>query len=77
MANAYSVTIKSIATDGTNLFVTISIFDGLHTLPDITPVFPVGTPAEDIRSYVQTIADNQPALAADLGDLVSLTIAGA
>jgi len=77
MANAYKVTIKSISTDGTNLFVEVSIFDGEHTLPSIFPVFPVGTTAATIRAYVQVIANNQPTLTRDLQDLVNLSIAGA
>lgn len=77
MANAYKVTIKSIVSDGTNLFVEISIFDGSHTCPSIFPVFPVGTAASTINSYVQTIANNQPTLTQDIANLVNTTVAGA
>lgn len=76
MASPYIVAIKSITTDGTNLFVTLSIFDGVHTFPDITPVFPADTTADQINAYVQTVADNRPALSADIGDLVNKTVQG-
>lgn len=77
MANAYKATITNIGTDGTNLFVEVSVFDGLHTLPPLRPVFPVGTTAAAIRAYVQTLADNQPALSQDIADIVGVTLAGA
>ena len=77
MANGYRVTIKNISTDGTNLFVEISIFDGLRTLPSIFPVFPVGTSAADITAYAQVVANNGPTLTRDLQDLVNSSVAGA
>lgn len=77
MANAYKVTINSISTDGTNLFVELSVFDGIHTLPLLRPVFAVGTTAAAIQAYAQAIANNQPALAADIGALVNTTLTGA
>lgn len=77
MANAYKVTIKGITTDGTNLFVEVSIFDGVHTMPSIFPVFPVGTSAAIISAYVQSIADSQPTLAGGIADLVNTTVTGA
>lgn len=77
MANAYRVTITSISTDGTNLFLELSVFDGLHTFPLLRPAFPVGTSATTIRAYVQAIADNQPTLSQDIADLVSVTLVGA
>lgn len=70
MATKYRVKINSIATDGTNLFLEIGVFDGEHTFPPIRPSFPVGTTAATITAYVQQIADNTPTLAADIGDLV-------
>lgn len=77
MPNRYSVKVNSISTDGTNLFCEVSVFNGLHTLPPLRPVFPVGTSAASILAYLQTIADNQPALTGDIGDLVNRTINGA
>lgn len=77
MANAYKVTIQGISTDGTNIYVDLSIFDGSHTLPTITPTFPVGTTAAAIQAYAQAIANNQPTLAGDIGDLVNTTVVGA
>lgn len=74
---AFKATINSIGTDQTNLFVEVSVFDGEHTLPPLRPVFPVGTSAATIRAYVQQIADNRPALAADIADIVGLTLTGA
>lgn len=76
MANPYSVSIRSISTDGTNLYVSIGIFDGLHTLPPIMPVFPVGTSAATIQSYMQNIANNQPTLTQDIANLVNTSIQG-
>lgn len=76
MANPCKVTIRSISTDGTNLFLVAEIFDGVHRLPDITPSFAVGTTATDIRAYIQAIADSQPTLTKDIADLVHVTISG-
>lgn len=74
MANGYKVRIDSIATDGTNLFVTLNINDGAHALPPITPVFPVGTTAATITSYIQTIANNGPTLTSDIAALVGSSV---
>lgn len=77
MANGYVVRIDSISTDGTNMFVTISIFDGAHQLPPITAVFPVATStAAQIKTYVNTIATNGSSLSSDFSALVGYTIAG-
>lgn len=76
MANSYKVTIQSIATDGTNLFLEISISDGTKTMPTLRPVFPVGTSAADINAYAQAIANNQPILSADIVTLVNTSILG-
>lgn len=70
MANGYKVVIDNISTDGTNLYVTISVNDGTHQFPQITPVFPVGTSAATITAYVQAIATNGPTLTADIAALV-------
>lgn len=76
MANPYSVTITSIATDGTNLYVSASVSDGTHTIPSITPVFPVGTSASTIKAYFQVVANNQPVLTSDIAVLVNTVILG-
>lgn len=77
MANPYKATIRSISTDGTNLFLEVEVFDGSRTLPYLYPTFPVGTAAATITSYVQTIANNQPALTADIEALVNSVVIGA
>jgi len=76
MPPTYRVKVVSISTDGTNLFFEVSIFDGVHTLPYIYPVFPVGTSAATITTYLQTIADNRPALSADIEALVGTGVTG-
>lgn len=77
MPVAYRVKIKSISTDGTNLYLEIEIFNGLHTLPTLRPSFPVGTAASDITSYIQTIANNQPVLDQAIADLVNTEVISA
>jgi hypothetical protein len=74
MAVKFRVKVKSISTDGTNLFLEVEIFDGLHTLPPLRPSFPVETTAATIQSYLQTIADNRPSLPADIADLVNTEV---
>lgn len=76
MANGYKVRIDSITTDGTNLFVTILINDGIHGLPPITPVFPVGTSAAAITAYVQAVATAGPTLTSDISTIVGSTVSG-
>jgi hypothetical protein len=76
MANPYSVTIQNVVTDGTNIYVTLSVFDGLHTLPPMTADFPAAATAAQIQSYAQTVANNQPALSASIAALVNLTLSG-
>lgn len=76
MANPYRVFIRSISTDGTNIYVEAEIFDGLHAFPPIRPSFLVGTTAATINSYFQTVANNQPVLNATLGALVGTFING-
>ena len=77
MANGYKVRIDSIGTDGTNYFVTLSINDGVHALPPITPVFPVTMTVAQIDAYIQVIADNGSTLAADVAALSGKTYTGA
>lgn len=77
MANAYRVTVKSAVTDGTNIFLEVEIFSGTQTFQLIRPTFKFGTTAATIQAYLQTIANNQPALAADIGTLINVPIIGA
>lgn len=74
MPSGYRVTIDSIASDGTNLFLEVRISSGSTTFPLIRPVFPVGTPASEITSYIQNIADNAPTLSADIAVLVGSSV---
>lgn len=77
MANPYSVNIKGIVDDGTNIYVEMSICTGPTTSPSIFPVFPHGTSAAVIKAYAQGIANAQPTLDAGIGVLVSTIIQGA
>lgn len=77
MANGFKVKIDSISTDGTNLFVTASIFNGTNTLPPITPIFDDSTTAAQIDTYMQTIADNGASLPAVIVPLVGKVYTGA
>jgi hypothetical protein len=70
------VTIKSIASDGTNLFLDVEVFNGDTTLPILRPIFPVGTSASTIQDYLEVIANNRPTLAADIAALVNSTVVG-
>lgn len=70
MAKA-QVTVKSIASDGSNLFLEIEVFNGDVTESLIRPVFPVGTSLATIRSYLQTIANNRPTISSDLVPLIN------
>lgn len=67
---ACKVTIDSIASDGTNLFVEMRISDGTTTFPTIRPVFPADTGAGTIQSYASNIASNLPTLPASIAALV-------
>lgn len=77
MANGFKLRIDSIATDGTNLFFTISVFNGTNTLPPITPIFDDATTAAQIDTYMQTIVDNGASLPAAMVPLVGKTYTGA
>lgn len=76
MANAYKVTAKSAVSDGTNIFLEVEISSGAQTQPVIRPVFKVGTTAAAIQAYLQVIANNQPALAADVAAIVGVPVQG-
>lgn len=69
----YKVTINSISTDGTSLFVQATVFDGEHTFPPITPSFSVEATATEIDTYFQAIANAQPSLSRALQVLVGKT----
>lgn len=76
--NPYKTTIRSITTDGTNYYLEVEIFNGLHTFVTIRPAFDVSTTtADDIDAYVQAIADSQPVIAGDIKALVGKTYNGA
>lgn len=61
---AYKVKIDTIASDGTNLYFEASISDGPTTFPQIRPSFSVETPASEIDTYFQAVANAAPTLAA-------------
>lgn len=77
MANGFKLRLESIATDGTNLFLSVTINDGAHALPPIAPIFPVGATAAQIDTYLQTIVDNGSSLTSDIALLVGKTYTGA
>lgn len=77
MANAYKVTVKSAVSDGTNIFLDVEIFSGTQTYQMIHPAFAVGTTAATITAYLQTIANNQPTLAADVAAIINVPVQGA
>lgn len=77
MANGYQLRVDSIATDGTNLFFSVTVNDGAHASPPITSTFPVGTAASQIDTYMQTIVDNGYALVSDIAVLAGKTYIGA
>ncbi len=76
MANAYRVTLKSIVSDGTNLFLEVEIFTGVQTFQIIRPSFEAGTTAATIQAYLQAIANAQPTLPADVSALVNVPVIG-
>ena len=78
MPNGYKLRIDSISTDGTNYFFSITVNDGAHALPPITPSFPVdGTTVTQINTYMQAIVDNGASLSFDMAALVGKTYTGA
>lgn len=77
MANPYTVNIRGIVDDGTNIYVEMSICSGPNTFPTIVPVFPHGTSAATIQAYAQTIANNQPTLDSGVATLVNSIVQGA
>ena len=77
MANAYSVNIRDIVDDGTNIFVEMRICSGQFTSPSFFPMFPHGTTGATIQAYAQVIANNQPVLDPSIGLLVNTNVQGA
>lgn len=77
MANGYRVRIASAVSDGTNIFLEVEVISPTQTFPLLRPTFKVGTAASVLTSYLQTIANNGPALASDVSALVGQTVNGA
>lgn len=73
MAVAYKVKVASISTDGINIYLELEIFDGVHNMPNLYPVFPADTAASAIDTYIQAIADAAPSLGASFTPLVGKT----
>lgn len=76
MANGYSVKIDSIVSDGTNLYMEVSISNGATTFPKINPIFSVDTTAAAITAYIQSIATAGPTLTSAIADLVGSRVTG-
>ena len=76
MANPFIVTPTSFAYDGTNIYMTFSLFDGLHTLSPMQASFPAGATAATITTYLQNVANNQPTLPRSIANLLNVPIAG-
>lgn len=72
----YTVQVLSASTDGTNIFLEVSISDGTTTFPYVYPVFEVGTTAATITAYLQAIATARPTLASAIADLVGTKVTG-
>ncbi len=74
---AFKVTVTNVVNDGTNLFISAMIYDGGEkTMGPITPVFPVGTTAAQVASYLQTVANNAPTLTRDIASLIGSVVTG-
>jgi len=69
-------TIKSAASDGTNIFLEVEVYNGDVTLPILRPVFPVGTTAAEITTYLQNIANNRPSVAQGIAELTNVPVTG-
>ena len=72
----YTVTVLSVATDGTNIFLEIQICNGPSTSAIIRPVFEVGTSAATIVTYLQAIATARPSLDSLVAALQGSTYTG-
>ncbi len=69
-------TIRAAASDGTNIFLEVEVYNGDVTLPMLYPVFPVGTSASTIQTYLQTIANNRPSVAQGIAEMVNVPVTG-
>ncbi len=69
-------TIRSAASDGTNIFLEVEVYNGDVTLPILRPVFPVGTSATTISAYLANIANNRPSVAQGIAEMVNVPIIG-
>lgn len=77
MANpTFTVKVLSVASDGANIFLEVSISDGNTTMQTIRPVFDVSTTAATITAYLQTIATGRPTIAAGIAALVGTSVTG-
>jgi hypothetical protein len=74
---AYTLKIKNMATDGTNIFMEVAVSDGATTMPDIRPTFPADATVASINTYMQSIADNAPTLGRIYQELTGKTYTGA
>lgn len=74
MANpTWTVSVRSIASDGTNLFLEVEISNGTTTFPLIRPIFPAATTAATIVTYLQNIANAKPTLGSTIAALQNTT----
>jgi hypothetical protein len=72
----YTVTLLGIASDGSNLFLEVSISNGTTTMQTIRPVFDVSTTAATITAYLQAIATARPTLSTSIAALVGSSVTG-
>lgn len=72
----FIVTLLSAASDGTNIFLEVQIFNGSTTSPLFKPIFEVGTTAATIAAYLQAIATARPVLDSSIAALVGTTYLG-
>lgn len=72
----FTVTLLSMAYDGQNVFLEVSISDGTKTMPTIRPVFDANVTAATITAYLQAIATARPVLSSSLAALVGSQVTG-
>src|SRR5687767_2759406 len=66
-------TVTGGTTDGKNLYMEISVFDGEHT-NKLAPVFPANTTAAAINSYMKELIEKSPKLPAEIESLMQSTL---
>lgn len=66
------VTLVGGNTDGKNLFLEVSVFDGEHNNL-LKPVFPFNTKAEAVLAYMQEIIETNPKFPDDLSSMMQKT----